>query len=203
MRILLVNATTPEADFMLDCFPESTIICAGEKMGQCVIGDNVPDLLFFGGGPDVSPHLYDAYNIDPNTSAYYALDAKCVYWWTFAHARMIPCFGICRGMQFLVAMSGGILEQHISNHLSGDDAHAIKTPCGLTIPVLKDHHQYAELSDLLDLGIKVGATDSRVNSMVMEASGIEWAGVQYHPEWSKPSSDAWKRAKKLAQALVN
>lgn len=78
------------------------------------------DLVVFAGGSDIDPALYGEEPIQQCGSPDYARDKyeqeiyhRCV-------KNGTPMFGICRGAQFLWAMNGGSLWQHVTNHAGGN-----------------------------------------------------------------------------------
>ena len=75
-----------------------------------------PDLILFTGGADVSPSIYGE-SVGKFTSVNNRRDKieQDMYY----RFRNIPKLGICRGSQFLTAMSGGKLIQHVTGHAIG------------------------------------------------------------------------------------
>jgi hypothetical protein len=76
---------------------------------------DIPDLVCFTGGEDVTPQLYGE---DKHPSTYNSLardTQERVLFKEFGIAE-IPMVGICRGGQFLNVMNGGKMYQHVSNH---------------------------------------------------------------------------------------
>lgn len=96
------------------------------------------DVLLFEGGTDIDSRLYrsapSVYNDQPD----YLRDAFEEKAFRNAARAGAALLGICRGSQFLTAMAGGALFQHVSGH-SG--SHNIKTWDGKTIQVTSTHHQ--------------------------------------------------------------
>lgn len=92
--------------------------------------------LMLTGGEDVNPATYGepagrfTYFTDRDA---YELDA-----FKTAQARGIPTIGICRGAQFLCAMAGGSLVQHVTGHTRG---HPIVTKDGEEYVMSSLHHQ--------------------------------------------------------------
>jgi gamma-glutamyl-gamma-aminobutyrate hydrolase PuuD len=98
------------------------------------------DFLCFGGGQDIHPSLYGHMNVASNAPILSIRDRTersifelCV------HYRK-PMLGICRGSQFLCAMAGGALIQHVDGHALGG-THNIMTIDGHSIPITSTHHQ--------------------------------------------------------------
>ena len=77
--------------------------------------DNSIDLLLFTGGADVNPAYYQE-----NKGAHTFVDKKRdeLEAIIFEKYYRVPKLGICRGSQFLTALSGGKLIQHVVNHTS-------------------------------------------------------------------------------------
>lgn len=97
------------------------------------------DLVGFGGGADIHPSLYGCRNVasgaglSPSLRDRFerAVFNECVL-------QGIPMFGICRGSQFVCAMSGGKLVQDVTGH-GGD--HMITTYDGERMAITSTHHQ--------------------------------------------------------------
>lgn len=77
------------------------------------------DLIIFGGGQDVCPALYDHKNVashcgeQPSARDLWERD---LFELNYSTKHVVPMLGICRGAQFLCAMTGGYLIQHVDNH---------------------------------------------------------------------------------------
>jgi len=80
-----------------------------------VTGKSV-NLLFFPGGPDVSPDIYGE-----QKGKYTISDKKRdnIFLKIFENWYHIPKLGICGGAQFLTVASGGKLIQHVEGHNKG------------------------------------------------------------------------------------
>jgi gamma-glutamyl-gamma-aminobutyrate hydrolase PuuD len=94
------------------------------------------DLVLFTGGEDVSPSFYNEKR-NPKTACNPIRDYSELASFETAKQNKIPMLGICRGSQFLCAMSGGKLVQHQQNSYS---YHPIDTPEG-TMVISSTHHQ--------------------------------------------------------------
>lgn len=97
------------------------------------------EVAMFTGGADISPQLYGEEDlhcggIDKHRDEY-EVNAFSVF-----SEKKIPLIGICRGAQFLTAMNGGKLYQHVNNHgLRG--GHEIVTKTGEHYFMSSAHHQ--------------------------------------------------------------
>lgn len=112
------------------------------KMGWDVLSDfeRRPDLVQFTGGADISPQLYNA-KMHNTMSINPRRDDEEVGIFDMCQIEGIPMAGICRGSQFLHAMSGNKLWQDVDNHAvaGGHIAHVIG---GLgDVHVSSTHHQ--------------------------------------------------------------
>ncbi len=96
-----------------------------------------PDLVVFTGGADVDPELYNEAR-GKYTMVNKDLDNTCLEIFHTLH-RSSKFLGICRGSQFLTAMSGGSLIQHVSGHTKSHDI--ILGENNETIEVTSTHHQ--------------------------------------------------------------
>ena len=105
------------------------------------------DLVLFKGGSDVDPSFYNEEK-HPLTSSNVNRDVyeKSIYKECIRLNKKM--LGVCRGAQFLSAMNGAKLHQHINNHGGSHPCHLIKDG-----EVIKDsnfiitssHHQYLDL----------------------------------------------------------
>jgi putative glutamine amidotransferase len=96
------------------------------------------DMLVFWGGEDINTKLYGERPVY-TTSADKLSERDRFESLLFNNARgVIPTLGICRGSQFLCAMNGGKLWQHVNSH--GRD-HMMVTKDGDLIKTTSTHHQ--------------------------------------------------------------
>lgn len=104
------------------------------------------DLVMFTGGEDVSPSYYGETQ-GKLTRCNVNRDEYDVENYVEALSLDLPCIGICRGSQFLTAMQGGKLIQHVNNHgLSG--THKIRWFDGTYSDITSTHHQMCYPFDL-------------------------------------------------------
>src|SRR6478609_9122442 len=73
------------------------------------------DLVVFLGGEDIDPALYNE-PVHRKTDFNSKRDEREVAVFKTCIENDIPMFGICRGMQFIHAMSGGKLYQNVEGH---------------------------------------------------------------------------------------
>jgi gamma-glutamyl-gamma-aminobutyrate hydrolase PuuD len=100
------------------------------------------DLILFGGGADIHPSLYGHANVASHVGAgksYRDVYEENIFVRNkrFHHKPMV---GICRGAQFVCAMSGGSLIQDLGGHAIGRP-HKIVTKDGQVLFVNSYHHQ--------------------------------------------------------------
>ena len=89
-----------------------------KKAGFSVITsleEDVPDLVCFTGGEDVSPEFYGEEK-HPHTYNSLSRDTQERALFKEFGIAEIPMVGICRGGQFLNVLNGGKMYQHVSNH---------------------------------------------------------------------------------------
>lgn len=156
-------------------------------------------LIVFTGGADISPTFYGHKKNSKTWCSDYR-DRRDKEVFDLAQKYNIPCVGICRGGQFLTAMAGGFLYQHVNNH--GMCHHGITTSEGHKFVVSGDHHQMfgglpksGELlawttsprSTIYETGNGEGIPD--VEPEVIFYSNINALAVQYHPEWMNKSDE--------------
>lgn len=104
------------------------------------------DLIQFTGGADVSPFIYGEAR-HPTTHADYNRDIKEAGIFAIALRLGIPMAGICRGAQFLNAMSGGSMWQDVDNHAIYGTHEAKDLFTGKSIQVTSTHHQMMRNGD--------------------------------------------------------
>lgn len=93
-------------------------------------------LVLFWGGADISPHFYG----EANARSYCDPERDYLEFELYKKVAEleIPMLGICRGAQFLTAMAGGKLWQHVENHGRN---HPVRTEDGQVFTVTSTHHQ--------------------------------------------------------------
>lgn len=159
------------------------------------------DIVMFTGGVDVNPALYGKKAHWRTQQPNLHRDAQEIS--AFDHALSLgkPMIGICRGAQFLCAMSGGILVQDQKH----PPFHDITTDDGLVLRVTSDHHQrahpYVEGCEhkLLAWANKLSYYSDGENSEdkltgpeaeVVYYPKTKALGIQAHPEWMFPAKSA-------------
>ena len=156
-------------------------------------------MLVIPGGADVDPSLY-GHQQHPQTSMSSRQDAMDVAAYNVAQAHGIPCVGICRGGQFLIAMAGGFLFQHVTNH---GQTHLATTFEGANFEVTSCHHQMfgmplPEKAQLLawstvrrsrcyEVGYGEGFAPP-VEPECVYLPTINAIATQWHPEWMEHTS---------------
>lgn len=97
------------------------------------------DLVVFTGGADISPTMYGEPTHGTTKASPYRDDEDRSNY-IKATSLGIPLLGICRGAQFICAMSGGSLYQDVDDHCHGD--HGITNlETGEVIVTNSVHHQ--------------------------------------------------------------
>jgi len=107
---------------------------------NCELCDSVEDadVVFFTGGEDVSPELYQEKK-HPTTYSNVARDVEEVKIFNQVKPSQLV-LGVCRGSQFVCVMNGGKLVQNCDNHaLYG--VHSIKNKEGEKYAITSTHHQ--------------------------------------------------------------
>jgi len=157
------------------------------------------DLVIFGGGADVSPHLYGE-EIMKDTHCSPSRDEEDIALYSECLEKGIAMFGICRGAQFLHVMNGGKLYQHVDKH-TGD--HRIwDNMKSYTLPKVSSVHHQSCIPNLPKMKIVASVAHSEnrwVNNFVnagaatvvgnnedVEAFWYDdtaFFGVQGHPEY--------------------
>lgn len=157
-----------------------------------------PDFLVFPGGADVSPELYFEVKESRTHSDKFRDLEECNQ---LMAARLygIPCIGICRGIQFLHAMSGGTLTQHIEGHAG--PKHNVITKDNTKILVTSSHHQCVAKKDWAMYEEVYYAEDGTIEAIYSEV--YNWAGVQWHPEYRDASVECQKFFIDMIEKLTN
>lgn len=153
------------------------------------------DLVLFTGGEDVDPSLYG----EPKGEYTYTnLRRDELEKQVFNKARQlnVKMLGICRGAQFLCAMSGGKLVQHQANP---EYIHDITLYDGQKIKITSTHHQAAYPYNLPSWNYKVLGWTKGLSAFHLDGMGNELnpaneceivyyrntnaLGIQGHPEF--------------------
>lgn len=184
------------------------------------------DGFLFTGGHDVNPKLY---NEEPLPACGMANNKKdCLEKELFirAYEYDMPVFGICRGIQFINAVLGGTLYQHIPEQMETNIAHKMSPPYDNiqhNVKILKGtplysvinkenigvnsyHHQ--GIKDLSDKVLPMAYADDGLVEAIYCPDKKYIQAVQWHPElsWRSDSDqlhimqifvDACKQYKKL------
>ncbi len=119
------------------------------------------DLVQFTGGEDIDPSLYGEHK---HNSVYFnrMRDDREQIVFNKALKLGIPMAGICRGAQFLCAMSGGSLWQDVNNH--GRSHNLLDRATGRVIHVSSTHHQMMRPDALIASGEAVGIATSHLST---------------------------------------
>jgi putative glutamine amidotransferase len=169
--------------------------------------------VVFTGGEDVTPSFYKE---EPHQTTCNNLrrDMQEQQIFELALKRNIPMVGICRGSQFLCAMSGGKLVQNIRGH-GGN--HNVRTIDGRLISVTSTHHQM----QLPPVGATVIAWAEPSLSNIYEGitphkdimlpereydcvyyPQTRALGMQYHPEYMSENSEGFLYCQELVEEYI-
>lgn len=183
-----------------------------EVLNAVLVNDiSTADLVWFAGGEDISAELYGEVN-GPWTSFNPRRDAAEALDYEYAVSHGIPMVGVCRGLQFLHAMHGGKLYQHVDWHTTGERGHLVQVISGIgegeEFKVNSYHHQaaqyrsndndFAELLSVASVGgskFPIGGDADTPAEHGYEVEAIAYPrtnsfAVQWHPEWMNFDSDA-------------
>lgn len=183
----------------------------GEYTNEADLLDTNPDeivLVVFTGGADVTPSIYGE-DANPKTGSNRARDLAEGVVFEKALALEKNIVGICRGSQFICAMSGGKLVQHITNH-GGE--HNVRTDDGRLIEVTSTHHQM-QLPP--DGAVPIAWAEPRLSTCYEgppdttyepdREHDVVWypasnaLGMQYHPEYMDEDSEGFKYCQELVE----
>lgn len=155
------------------------------------------DIIVFEGGTDICSALYGQAQGDFTQSPDLLRDMHCVHLYNYARVHKLCVIGICRGAQFITAMQGGKLIQHIENHPGpthkvffdpGSMDHT-EPDCGY-IEVTSDHHQ--AMVPHKDIQILAKSEDDIVEITWCDDDHFSQLCVQGHPEWASKDSEFQK-----------
>lgn len=123
----------------------STTICFREEQIKNYV--DMADLIAFGGGQDIGTEMYGHRSVVGGVP-YEMSDRDKFELLVFEEAlkQEKPILGICRGAQFLCALSGGALVQDVNNHTTSHAISTIDDTKGLGIT--STHHQMMYLNNL-------------------------------------------------------
>lgn len=105
------------------------------------------DVFMFTGGEDVTPALYK-HKCLPRTYNNVLRDKYEVAYFGLARERHLPMIGVCRGSQFLGAMSGAKLVQDMSHPY----LHEVETFDGKRLIANSTHHQAVFIPEEMEEG---------------------------------------------------
>lgn len=183
--------------------------------GECVndmgLLDTNPDeitLVVFTGGSDVSPSIYGE-DSNPQTRSNKSRDIVEATVFDKALGLGKNIVGICRGSQFICAMSGGKLIQHVTHH---GGMHNVRTDDGRLIEVTSTHHQM-QLPP--DGAVPIAWAEPKRSTCYEGAPGVTYEpdkehdvvwypasnalGMQYHPECMDKDSEGFKYCQELVE----
>lgn len=172
--------------------------------------DKIKDivLVVFTGGSDVSPSYYGE---ERNQKSYCWPERDAFEKKVFDRSveLKLNIAGICRGSQFICALSGGKLVQHINGH-GGN--HPVKTDDGRIVIVSSTHHQM-QLPP--PQAVPIAWAEPKRSTCYEGAPGVNYEpdrehdvvwyphtnalGMQYHPEFMPKDSDGFKYSVELTE----
>jgi putative glutamine amidotransferase len=180
--------------------PHAYVLAVYEAGGRPVVVPPLPDAaeetvagldgLLLAGGADLTPALYGAEPDPATTGTRPDRDAGELPLLRAATAADLPVLGVCRGMQLMVAESGGSLVQDVRGHRAGIgeySRHAVDTVpgtrlaglVGSRLDVASYHHQGIASPGSLTVGAHAG--DGTVEAVEEPAARFR-VGVLWHPE---------------------
>lgn len=157
------------------------------------------DGLLLTGGADIDPALYGE-PLNGATDVDRARDELELAAWRESERRLVPVFGICRGLQAINVFAGGRLIGDVPGHagtpygsgpahthaLAVDPAGLIGRAVGGASLTVNTYHHQAIAADGLAPGLRPNAwADSESGRLVegFEAQDGRWiVGIQCHPE---------------------
>jgi gamma-glutamyl-gamma-aminobutyrate hydrolase PuuD len=167
--------------------------------------DSTKTVFLFRGGQDIHPSLYGEKRIPENGSDILVSNRDAFEFKAFHFAKKmgIPMLGICRGSQFLCAMSGGKLVQHVEGHACGE--HPILAIDGKKYQATSTHHQMM-FPWTVKHTLIAWATPKRSHSYILNPKDIREEiiaepeiGIQGHPEYLTQSNPFTKYCNNLVK----
>jgi gamma-glutamyl-gamma-aminobutyrate hydrolase PuuD len=167
------------------------------------------DLVVFTGGSDVNPKLYGVKEIHPHThfdKQRDLIDVAAFNAWK--HHKGVKFAGICRGSQFLYAMMGGQLQQHIVGHgIAGThNLHLVQGPKkGMEIEITSTHHQCWNLAHKPNGFTLMGLGPNGIPEvgLIQQHHMPECLLVQGHPEYMSTTSAGFQYYLELVEWFYN
>lgn len=152
------------------------------------------DVILLTGGVDINPAFYGQKR-GRWTQSGELRDAREKELYDYAYGAGKKFLGICRGAQFLCAMAGGKLAQHVAGHIGGN--HRITTNKGedytmstlhhqMMLPAGTDHDLIAwteKLSQVYLDGDDKPIPGIDVEPEIVYFKKIKGLGIQGHPEF--------------------
>lgn len=172
---------------------------------------NSDDVMIFDGGTDVSSVLYKEQKHPFSQHPDSERDLRERKYFIRAQSVGAACIGICRGSQFLTAMSGGKLIQHVTNHGTN---HFMKTNEGEQISITSTHHQqmwpFAVTHDLLAWADHHAESFCEYGKdfFVNRQPEVVWYPqtrslcIQGHPEYLKEGARFYQYSRELVRKLI-
>jgi len=145
---------------------------AGFSRGRTV---EESDVIVFAGGDDINPKLYGETAL-PTT--YFDPDRDIVeetYYHKCVRLGKVM-FGICRGAQFLHAMNGGKLWQHVDGH-GGKDHYIVDIETDERVLSTSIHHQMLRMNDTMTL---IAVTEEQVSRFFRDDTSTTTLGTNSH-----------------------
>mgnify|MGYP003418074309 CR=1 FL=1 len=186
----------------------------GKITGDMSLIEKDPESILcavFTGGSDINPSLYGHKNLNSwiNESRD-IFEKKC---FDKLSALKIPLFGICRGSQFLCAMAGGKIVQHLDNHGGYHEVRVLKND--RRVKVNSTHHQMQVPP--VDAEVIAVCDPRRSERYVFDEPdftpeyeyeivyypNIKALSAQYHPESMPKDSEGWKYYQELIEEYIS
>lgn len=207
MQLLSALYEAPDPFFLFD---KCTGIVDPEDMESFDAKDTA---LLLWGGADISPSYYKQFPAYTNATSWPSKrDWKEERLIKKAVEMGMPIIGICRGAQFLCALTGGALVQHLDNH---EGNHLITTNDGHTLLANSTHHQMMLPNQ--DGEVLAWAT-SQMSPRYFDGRGemappekeveVVWwkkwnaLGIQGHPEYMAPKSPFVRYCQSLVKEYI-
>lgn len=129
------------------------------------------DVVFFTGGEDVCPVLYNC-ECHPTTYYNFVRDSYEKQIFESINPKTQIALGVCRGSQLLCTLNGGVLVQNCDNHALGG-THKITTIDGEEYDITSTHHQMQDPYGLPKNYYKIVAWANR---------STHYEGYKLHPD---------------------
>ena len=161
--------------------------------------DNIDLIILSGGGSVPNKYLLNAKEKRIEQKNRDLLEADLL---EFALLNKIPVIGICRGMQYINCLLGGLVSNLIVSHSTGVD-HEIVTEIGEAYTINSFHNDGVLIANLSNELLSI-AVDKKNQSLVeaFRHKSEKVLGIQWHPERKFSNVDGYNFTLSLLKEFI-